>query len=218
MAIGSLDELRAFAAVAEARSFTAAAGRLQVTTNAVSLRVRRLEESLGVRLLVRTTRSVTLTDEGAVVQKTVVRLLDELAALEADVRPDRSELRGTVRIALPGVLASTPFYARLRGLQDAHPKLCVQTMVSNIPIMPASEGLDIAIFVGQPPQTAFVGRLLGRGSWVLVATPDYLRRHGRPRRPADLEQHRCLRLLTNPPQTNGRSSTRAAVKPRCGPS
>lgn len=200
MGIGSVDELRAFCAVAEARSFTAAAARLQVTTNAISLRVRRLEEALGVRLFVRTTRQVSMTDEGVAVHKTAARLLDEVDALEAEVRPDRADLRGTVRIAMPGVLASGPFFVKLRELQDVHPRLWVQTIVSNSPIMPSTEGLDIAIYVGRPPETAFVGRLLGRGSWVLVATPEYLRRHGRPTRPADLAGHRCLRLLSNPPQ------------------
>jgi DNA-binding transcriptional LysR family regulator len=126
-----LEELRAFVAVAEALSFTAAAGRLQVTTNAVSQRVRRLEEALGVRLFVRTTRSVAMTDEGAIVHRTVARLLNELDALEGEVRPDRTDLRGNVRIALPGVLASAPFYSRLQRLQDEHPLLAVQTMVSN---------------------------------------------------------------------------------------
>jgi DNA-binding transcriptional LysR family regulator len=214
MAIGSLDEIRAFCAVAEVRSFTAAAARLQVTTNAISLRVRRLEAALGVRLFVRTTRQVSMTDEGVAVHKTMARLLDEVDALEAEVRPDPADLKGTVRIAMPGVLASRPFFARLRDLQDVHPQLWVQTIVSNSPIMPSTEGLDIAIYVGRPPETAFVGRLLGRGSWVLVATPEYLRRHGRPTRPADLAGHRCLRLLANPAQnewtlvdTRGREHT-----------
>ena len=188
MGIGSLDELRAFCAVAETRSFTAAAARLQVTTNGVSLRVRRLEEALGVRLFVRTTRHVSMTDEGVAVHKTMARMLDEIDALEAEIRPDRADLRGTVRIAMPAVLASGPFFAKLRELQDAHPELWVQTKVSNNPIMPSTEGLDIAIYVGRPPETA------------LVAAPEYLRRHGRPTRPADLTRHRCLRLLTNPPQ------------------
>lgn len=198
--IGSLDELRAFAAVAESRSFTHAARALRVSTNAVSLRVRRLEEALGVRLLVRTTRSVTATDEGTLVHKTVARILDELDALEGELQPSDDALRGTVRIALPGVLASEPFYTRLRRLQDAHPRLAIQTLVSNAPVMPAAEGLDIAIYVGPPPETAFVSRRLGRGSWVLVAAPSYLRTHGRPRRPEDLAKHRCLRFLGTPPQ------------------
>lgn len=198
--IGSLDELRAFTAVAEAKSFTHAARRLRVTTNAVSLRVRRLEEALGARLFVRTTRSVSLTDEGVVVRKTVSRILDELDALEGELRPKGGGLRGTVRMAIPGVIACASFYERLRELQGAHPRLSVQTLVSNAPIMPSAEGLDIAIFVGPPPETAFVSRRLGRGSWVLVAAPSYLRANGRPRRPQDLATHRCLRFLGNPPQ------------------
>ncbi|TAK28626.1 MAG: LysR family transcriptional regulator [Myxococcaceae bacterium] len=200
MSIDSLDELRAFVGVADAGSFTAAARRLGLTTNAVSQRVQRLEAALGVRLFVRTTRSVALTDEATVLHGRVSRVLADLEAAEAELHPKDEALRGTVRIALPGQIATGAFLGRLREVLEAHPALNVQTRVVNGPVSLAAEGLDIALVVGQPPETSFVGRLLGRANWVLAASPAYLDLHGRPRTPRDLSDHRCLRLLASPPQ------------------
>ena len=199
MALNSLDELRAFVVVADAGSFTAAARRLGVTTNAISLRVQRLEQTLGVRLFVRTTRSVTATTEGQAFRERVSKSLADLDDAEEALRPHGAGLRGTVRVAVPGAVATEPFLRRLRALLDAHPLLRVQTRVTNSPVSLAAEGLDIALVVGQLRASTFVGRLLGRATWVLAASPGYLNVHGRPRTPAQLENHQCLRLLS-PPQ------------------
>jgi DNA-binding transcriptional LysR family regulator len=201
MPSGTLDELQAFIAVVEAGGFTAAARRLSLTTNAVSLRVQKLEAALGVKLFVRTTRSVTTTEAGRAYFERVSILLAELEAAEADIRPTSEGLRGTVRIGLPGSIVTAPFFERLRQLLEAHPALCVQMRVVNTPLNLAAEGLDIALVVGQLPQSTFVGKLLGRSSWVLAASPAYLDKHGRPKTPAQLAAHRCLRFLSNPPQT-----------------
>lgn len=200
MSPSSLDELRALVAVADAGGFTAAAKRLGLTTNAVSLRVQRLEQAVGVRLFVRTTRNVALTDEGRGYCERVAVVLAELESAEAALRPDRAGLHGTVRIAISGAVATMPFLERVRALLESNPTLRVQTRVSNGPVGLAAEGLDIALVVGQPAESTFVGRLLGRVSWALAASPAYLERHGRPRTPAHLAAHQCLRILSNPPQ------------------
>lgn len=196
----SLDELRAFAAVYEAGGFTAASKRLSLTTNAVSLRVQKLEEGLGTRLFVRTTRSVSTTEEGRAFYARVVRVLAELEEAEEDLRPKSDGLHGNVRIAVPGALATGPFLDRLRTLLDEHPALVVQIRVSSAPANIVSEGLDVAVVVGQPAESTFVGRLLGRVTWVLAAAPSYLAKRGHPRSPHELMAHRCLRLLSYPPQ------------------
>lgn len=196
----SLDELRAFAAVYETGGFTTASKRLALTTNAVSLRVQKLEEGVGVRLFTRTTRNVSPTDEGRAFYARIARILTDLDEAEEDLRPRSGGLRGTVRIGLPPALGTAPFLERLRELLDEHPDLSVQTRISNDPVDIVSEALDIAVVVGQLPVSTFVGRLLGRGSWVLAAAPSYLERRGRPRTPSDLTSHRCLRLLASPPQ------------------
>lgn len=200
MVSATLEELRAFIAVFETGGFTAAGRRLGLTTNAVSMRVQKLEDSLGVRLFVRTTRSVSPTHEARTYYERTSEVLAALEDAERALRPGESGLRGTVSIAMPGVVATGPFLERLRELLDAHPELSVHTRISNTPINLAVEGVDIAVIVGQAPASTFVGRLLGRATWVLAAAPSYLERYGRPRAPRDLSAHRCLRLLTSPPQ------------------
>lgn len=196
----SLDELRAFAAVYETGGFTAASKRLVLTTNAVSLRVQRLEQDLGVRLFVRTTRSVAPTEEGRTFYARVSRVLADLDEAEEALRPLEAGLRGTVRISVPGAIATTPLLERLRALLDEHPRLTIQTRVASGPVDLVAEGIDIGVIVGQLPETTFVGRLLGRATWVLAASPSYLSARGRPRTPSELSTHRCLRLLSSPPQ------------------
>ena len=198
--LSSLEDLRAFAAVYEACGFTAAARRLALTTNAVSVRVQKLEQELGVRLFVRTTRSVSATEEGRNFYARVARILADIEQAEEELRPQGSGLRGRVRLAIPGALATEPLFERLRELLNAHPHLSVQTRVSSLPVDLVSEAIDIGVVVGQLPESTFVGRLLGRVTWVLAAAPAYLEQNGRPRTPADLREHRCLRLLSNPPQ------------------
>jgi DNA-binding transcriptional LysR family regulator len=200
MAIDRLDQLRSFMAVANARSFSAAARALQVSTNAVSLRVRQLERSVRARLLVRTTRKVSLTEEGQRLYSRAAELLVGLNDLEAELDPSSRSPRGTVRIGLPAVIAGSPFLRHMRPILDKYPELVVHTRVTNAMVMPASENLDIVVAAGEPPDSSMVARRLGRGSWVLAATPEYVRRHGSPRTPNDLIKHRCLRLLSNPPQ------------------
>jgi DNA-binding transcriptional LysR family regulator len=196
----SLDELRAFAAVFETGGFTAAGKRLILTTNAVSLRVQRLEQELGVRLFNRTTRSVAPTEEGKTFYARVSRVLADLDEAEEELRPTSGGLRGTVRIAVPGAMATAPLLERLGELLEVNPGLSIQTRVASGAVDLVAEGIDIGVIVGQLPETTFVGRLLGRATWVLAAAPSYLDAHGRPRTPADLSAHRCLRLFSSPPQ------------------
>lgn len=196
----SLDELRAFVAVFESGGFTAASRRLALTTNAVSRRIQLLEDHLGVRLFDRTTRLVTPTVEARGYYERVIEGLATLDAAAEELRPQGDGLRGVVRIALPGVVASAAFLTRLRVLLDKHPRLAVELRITNASVDIVAEGLDIALVVGQVPASSFIGRPLGRVRWVLAATPAYLDRHGRPRRPEELASHRCLRLLSTPRQ------------------
>jgi len=196
----SLDELRAFAAVYEAGGFTAASKRLVLTTNAVSLRVQRLEQDLGVRLFTRTTRTVSPTEEGRAFYVRVSRVLADLDEAEEELRSTSVGLRGVVRIAVPGAIATAPLLERLGGLVEEHPHLSIQTRIASGAVDLVAQGVDIVVIVGQLPETTFVGRLLGRATWVLAAAPSYVAAHGRPRTPSELKDHRCLRLLSSPPQ------------------
>jgi DNA-binding transcriptional LysR family regulator len=207
----SLDELQAFVTLTETGSFTAAAKRLRLSTNAVSQRVRRIEARLGVALFVRTTRSVRLTPDGEALRASVVPLLSALEQAQDELRGRDARLRGRVRLAVPGALATLPLLARLRGLLDAHPELEVELRVVNRGPQLAAQGLDVAVWVGTPPDSGFVARKLGDVAWVLAAAPSYLDRRGRPRTPAELAHHRCLRFLDDPPQESWRLQGPAGV-------
>src|SRR6478609_7741259 len=104
--LSSLEDLRTFAAVYETGGFTAAARRLSLTTNAVSVRVQKLEEEVGVRLFVRTTRRVAATEEGRHFYSRVSRILADLEEAEEELRPRTAGVRGRVRLAIPGALAT----------------------------------------------------------------------------------------------------------------
>ncbi len=200
MALDKLEQLRTFISVADTRSFSGAARTLQISTNGVSLRIRQLEQALRAKLFVRTTRSVSLTDEGRLLYTRAFRLLSDLDELQNELDPKSNEPRGTVRVGLPAVIAGAPFLKHLGALLDKYPHLAVQTRVTNAMVMPASEGLDIVVAAGTPSDSALIAKHIGRASWVLAASPAYARRHGLPTLPEELQQHRCLRLLANPPQ------------------
>lgn len=201
MALAPLSDIEAFIAVAEALSFTQATTSLGLSSNAVSLRVQRLEHALRVKLFVRTTRHVALTDEGERYLERIAPLLREMQDAQEEAKTRGGTLAGAVKISVPGGVATEPFLDRLLSILDQHPELSAQVRVRNVSPNLALDGLDIALVVGQPPESSFVGRRLGQVSWGLAASPDYVTRHGEPRRPADLAAHRCMRLLAQPPQT-----------------
>ena len=196
----SLEELTAFLAVLESESFTQAARRLGVTTNAVSLRIQRLEQALGHRLFHRSTRLVRPTEEARRYGARISSVLSALEDAEEELLSDASRVRGCVRIGLPGVLATGPLLEALGALLREHNELQVELRVSGKELDLGREGLDIAVVVAPSATSAQVGRRLGRVEWVLAAAPHYLRRRGRPERPAELRDHECLRYAEHPAQ------------------
>lgn len=190
----SIDELRAFVAVFESGGFTLASKRLAITTNAVSLRIQKLEEALGIQLFVRTTRSVVPTDAARAFFERVSRVLDELEAAQDAVQAVDAKLRRTVRIAMPGAIATFAFFDHLRQLLQAHPKLQVHTRTNDAGTNISSGGSDVVLVFGAPSESSFVSMPLSKVTWVLAAAPRYLERHGTPSSPAELARQCCLPL------------------------
>lgn len=183
-----------FVRVAEERSFGRAAVTLGVTTAAVSKAVRKLEDDLGVKLLDRTSRVVTLTREGNVFLDRCRRaVLDVQGAREA-MLGTRREPQGEVAVTLPFILASfvVPQLARL-GVQ--YPRLSFRLHMTDRIARLADENYDMAIRMGDLESSSLVTRLLRRTRWVTVASPNYLARRPAPARPADLATHNCLRFV-----------------------
>ncbi len=180
-----------FVAVAEEQSFRRAAERLGVSTAAVSKAVQRLEESLGVRLFDRTSRTVALNAEGRALLGRAREALALLRAGREAASQGARELRGDVRVSLPFVLSRTlaPALARLA---PQHPELAIHLHFSDQLTRLVDDQIDVAVRMGELADSSLVGRRLFRPRWVTLGAPDYLGRRGVPRRPDDLTRHDLL--------------------------
>lgn len=187
-----IDRMRAFALVATNGSFTVAAQRMGRSARLVSKYVADLEGALGVQLLNRTTRSVSVTDAGATYLALCTPLLDGFDELEERVRNEQTSLRGAIHIAAPtgfGALRLAPSLARFAA---KHPNVQLDLKFSDQRVSIIEEGLDLAIRVGPMRDSSLKVRQLGRMSLVVCASPDYLEQVGTPRHPRDLGEHDCI--------------------------
>jgi DNA-binding transcriptional LysR family regulator len=200
VAFDRLEDLRTFALVVDCGSLSAAARTLQLSTNAVSRRLQRLESQASARLLHRTTRRLSLTDEGRMLYVRCARIVAELDAVEEELHPSGDLLQGAVRLAVPSGAPIRHLLESIANVLASHPRLTVQLRIANAPIDPIASNVDVALHVGAVPDSSLIARPLATLSWVLVASPAYVTRHGLPRQPADLAEHQCLRLLADRPQ------------------
>jgi DNA-binding transcriptional LysR family regulator len=191
---GELKRLAVFAAVAEGGGFTAAAERLGSTKAMVSAQVRRLEAELGATLFTRTTRRVTLTEAGRQLFEQSTPLLRELEAVLDRVGGDGS-LRGTLRLTVPGNYLASGLGAQLARFAVQHPQLQLDLLATDDVLDLVGEGIDLAIRggLGLADSTLRAVRLGQFEQWI-VAAPAYLARHGLPRQPQDLADHRWVAL------------------------
>ena len=186
----SLNGFVVFVQVAETRSFVAAGRLLGVSASAVGKSVARLEEKLGVRLFHRSTRSVTLTAEGTLFLERSRRILAEIEAAELELSQATSAPRGRLRVSLP--LVSSLVLPVLGDFMREYPEIELDLDFTDRLVDVIEEGFDAVVRTGTPGDSRLTARRLGSFQAMLVASPDYLARHGTPRRPADLARHRCL--------------------------
>lgn len=188
-----LTEMGVFAKVVEAGGFAPAARRLGLTRSAVSKHVGRLEEGLGVRLLHRTTRAMSLTEAGRSVYEQCARLAQ--AAEEAVAAAGRlsSTPRGWLRVSASVAFGHAVLVPALADLLARHPELRVDLALLDRNVDLAEEGFDLVLrFTDQPPEGLAARRVAGV-RFVACAAPAYLARHGTPAVPADLAAHNCIR-------------------------
>lgn len=179
-----------FVEVVESGSFAAAALRIGVTRSAVAKIVARLERRLGVRLLQRTTRRLSLTDEGLVYYEQCRRVLAELGETEAALDAGRREPSGRLRISAPVLFGRQCVAPVMRRLVERHPRLEVEMSFSDRIADLVNDGFDVAVRVGPlVDTTALVCRPLGMQQMGICASPAYLARHGRPAGVEDLASH-----------------------------
>lgn len=179
-----------FVDVVESGSFAAAALRLGVTRSAVAKVVARLERRLGARLLQRTTRQLSLTDEGLVYYEQCRRLLAELGDTEAALDAGRREPSGRLRISVPVLFGRQCVAPVMRRLVERHPRLEIDVSFSDRVADLINDGFDVAVRIGELADTStLVGRRLGVQRMGICASPAYLERHGRPTGPDELASH-----------------------------
>jgi DNA-binding transcriptional LysR family regulator len=193
-----LDDLAVFAHAVVTGSLSAAGRALGLSPAVASKRLGRLEARLGVRLLQRTSRKLTLTEEGTTYYERIVPLLSELEEARDAIDGDRAAVRGTLRIT-----ATVAFGRRWLGPIAAefarqYPGTSVQLHLSDELVNLLDGGFDLAVRIGRPDDASWIARRLVANPRLIVAAPAYLERHGIPRRPEDLVRHRCLALLRGP--------------------
>lgn len=182
--------LACFARVVEYRSFTRAAAVLGVSKSVVSARVSRLEARVGERLLIRTTRKLSVTDAGLGVYSHCARLLQEASAA---TRGASDAGRGTLRINAPISFAQMYLAAPLARFLAAHPGTSVEVMLSDKLVDLVEERVDVALRITRLRDSSLVARKLATTALCVCASPVYLKRKGTPERPEDLLRHDCLR-------------------------
>lgn len=186
----SLNGFVVFVQVAETRSFVAAGRLLGVSASAVGKSVARLEEKLGVRLFHRSTRSVTLTAEGALFLERSRRILAEIEAAQQELSQASSAPRGRLRVNLP--MVSSLVLPVLGEFMRAYPEIELDLDFTDRRVDVIEEGFDAVVRIGNPVDSRLSARRLGSFAMQVVATPDYLALRGTPQVPADLLQHTCM--------------------------
>lgn len=186
------EEMRVFAAVVDAGSFVRAADALDLSKTAVSRHVSELESRLGVRLLHRTTRKLSLTAEGQVFHARCKALLGAVEAAEAEITAGSVQPSGVLRLNVPvtfGLMHLAPLWP---DFMQRYPQVTLDVSLADRVVDLVEEGFDLAVRIAQLSSSTLVSRQLATTRMVLCASPEYLRRHGQPQRPADLAQHRVL--------------------------
>src|ERR1700756_5318139 len=185
--------IRVFARVVEAGAFTRAADSLDMPLATVSKLVRSLEQHLGVKLLQRTTRRVTITPDGAAYYERTSRVLKELEDIDSGFASAHQRPRGRLRIDIGSAIASCVLIPALPDFIARYPDICVDLGVSDRRVNLIGENVDFVVRGGNADELSLIARPLGRASWVTCATPDYLKQYGRPTHPDQLKSgHRIV--------------------------
>lgn len=192
--MGSFDrarDLSVFAAVAATGSFSAAGRQLALTPSGVSRTIDRIEARLGARLLLRTTRALTLTAEGRTYLGGARRILADLDEVEQGIA-DQGAPRGRIRVSAAVSHGRVCIVPLLKAFTRAHPLIVVDINLSDEKVDVAQGQADVAVRSGPLPDSVLMARRLGDNGRTIVASPEYLAERGTPRAPQDLAQHNCL--------------------------
>ncbi|MGQ0658966.1 MAG: LysR substrate-binding domain-containing protein [Chromatiales bacterium] len=188
--------MKAFVAVAQGGSFARAAASLGLSRAMVTKHMRRLEDSLGVRLVNRTTRRVSLTEAGMAYRERCVGILADVDEADSAATQLSSKPTGTLRLTAPPAFGTLHLAPAIAEYIAVHPDVEVAMTLSQREIDLAEEGQDLGILVGELKDSSLIAHRLAHSRVVVCGAPAYLERHGVPQRPEDLRDHACLRYCT----------------------
>lgn len=191
--------MRAFVAVADARGFAPAARRLRLSPSAATRLVAALEDRLGLRLLQRTTRSVTLTDGGARYLERARRILADVDEAEDVAHAERTLPTGRFAVAAPNLFGRLHVAPLVSAYLVRYPAVTATLMLADRIINLVDEGVDVAVRIGHLPDSSLYARPLGQTRRVVVGAPRYFKRHKTPRTPAALAAHPLIQVTTLTP-------------------
>lgn len=189
--IDSITAMQAFVQAAEKRSFKMAGQVIGLTPSAVGKAIQKLEEQLSVRLFHRSTRSITLTDQGLLFLDRCRRVLAEIEAAQAELADTTAAPTGRLKISLP--VEPTLLLPIVTAFAEAYPDIELELDINDRFVDLIDEGFDAVIRSGVPKDSRLLHRNLGTFAWMFIASPDYVARHGAPKVSRDLITHRCLR-------------------------
>lgn len=191
-----LDCMRAFAAVVDAGSFTGAGEKLSTSKTLTSKKVQALEKHLGTRLLNRTTRSLSLTEAGRIFHGRCQQILDDVDELEALIQNQMAGPRGLLTVSAPTTFGEMFLAPLMPAFSAQYPEVSVDLSLTDRHVDLVEEGYDVAVRIAELPSSTLIARKLAPAPIHICASPAYLAEHGRPERPTDLENHKCI-LDTN---------------------
>lgn len=214
-----LDAMQAFVAVADQQGFAPAARKLGLSPSAVTRLIAALEERLGARLLQRTTRQVALTDAGSRYLARVRRILADVEEAEEAVEGERTRPGGRLVISAPVGFGRLHVSPVVSAWLKRYPEVGADLRLSDRMINLVEEGVDLAVRIGHLPDSTLVARHVGEMRRIVVASKDYLKRHGEPKRPADIASHQTIQFgaMTAVPDwrfVDGGREIRVAPSPR----
>jgi DNA-binding transcriptional LysR family regulator len=198
LGIDDLPSLALFARVVHLRSFSAAAREAGIAKSAVSRRVARLEDALGVRLLRRSTRSLSVTEEGLRVFEQCAKIVAAAGAAEEAAGLEGGIARGVLRVGAPVTFAEMHLGRAIGQFLREHPEVDVQLSTDNRLADVVEDAFDVVVRVGRLADSSYYAKKLATDRLVVCGSPEYLERCGTPERPEDLSEHNCLRYALVP--------------------
>ena len=192
--MADLNDIAVFVKVAQFESFSRAARALGMPVSTVSRKVTSLENQLGVTLMQRTTRKLSLTAQGRAYYNQCSEPLSHLFDAESALTQTQKKPEGLLRISAPVIMGQEPFYEFLSAFLKKYPRIQVDLFITNLFVDLIADNIDVAIRFGELPDSTIIAKRIGRSVRYLVASPDYLKGRTPPAKPEDLVNHQCILL------------------------